>query len=126
VVRRFFSYLQTDFPPLGELSELRRDPHLLGWFRSLCEQDPPLANRTRRISLQLLRRLLHDFADQGYPVQHGLIRREDFPPQPKYLPRPLSPDQDQCLQQELRRTNDLLSHALLLTRAGVERISCRT
>ena len=46
-----------------------------------------------------------------------LIRRSDFPPLPKYLPRPLSPEDDALLQQELRRTGDLPAHALLLTRA---------
>ena len=42
--------------------------------------------------------------------------REDFPARPQYLPRPISPDDDQRLQQELRRTDNLLSKALLLTR----------
>jgi site-specific recombinase XerD len=120
VVRHFLSYLRTDFPHLCELSQLRRDPHLLGWFRQLCKHHPPLANRTRRHCLQLLRRLLYDFAVQGH-LPAGLILVHDFPPQPRYLPRPLSPDQDQKLQ-ELRRTNDLLSNALLLTRATGIRI----
>ena len=30
---RFLFYLQTDFPQVRQLSELRRDPHLLGWLR---------------------------------------------------------------------------------------------
>ena len=42
--------------------------------------------------------------------------REDFLARPQYLPRPISPDDDQRLQQELRRTDNLLSNALLLTR----------
>ncbi len=121
VARHFLSYLRTDFPHVCELSQLRRDPHLLGWFRHLCKHHPPLANRTLRHLLQLLRRLLHDFAAQGH-LPAGLILVEDFPPQPKYLPRPLSPDQDQRLQQEFRRTNDLLCNALLLTRATGIRI----
>jgi len=48
---RFLAYLQTDFPHLDSLSELRRDPHLLGWIRGLCQQDPPLSHSTRRIYL---------------------------------------------------------------------------
>src|SRR5260370_40071638 len=44
---RFLSYLQTDFPQLRQLSELRRDPHLLGWLRSLAREDPPLSKSTR-------------------------------------------------------------------------------
>src|SRR5215813_11973282 len=53
---------------------------------------------------------------RGHSIQPDLIRREDFPPQPHYLPRPLNADDDQRLQQELRRTDDLLANALLLTR----------
>jgi site-specific recombinase XerD len=121
VANRFLSWLRTHFPQLRELSELRRDPHLLGWLRCLCEQHPPLSNRTRRGFLHLLRRLLNDFAAQGH-LQPGLILLEDFPPPPKYLPRSLPLDQDQSLQQELRRTNDWLSNALLLTRATGIRI----
>jgi site-specific recombinase XerD len=61
-------------------------------------------------------------AASGYAIQPGLIRGEDFPPQPQYLPRPLSPEDDQLLQQELRRTGDLPALALLLTRATGIRI----
>jgi site-specific recombinase XerD len=122
VADRFLFYLQTDFPQLVDLSALRRNPHLTGWFRRLCEQDPPLCNRSRQQSLLRLRRLFDDLAADGYPVQPGLILREDFPPLPQHLPRALSPDQDHQLQQELRRTDDLLCNALLLTRATGIRI----
>ena len=40
---RFLSYLQKDFPQVFCLSQLRRDPHLLGWLRCLDEEDPPLS-----------------------------------------------------------------------------------
>jgi site-specific recombinase XerD len=122
VARHFLAYLQTDFPQLLHLSELRRDPHLFGWFRRLCEQDPPLSNVTRRRYLLDLRRLLVDLAFAGHPLQPNLILTEDFPPRPEYLPRALSPEDDRQLQQELSRTNDLLSNALLLTRATGIRI----
>src|SRR5207302_1523368 len=121
-VRRFLSFLQTDFPQLLQLSELRRDPHLFAWFRHLCQQVPPLSSRTRQQYLFALRRLFMELASLGHPVQPGLILREDFPPLPHYLPRALSPEDDQRLQQELRRTDDLLSNALLLTRATGIRI----
>jgi len=48
VARRFLRYLHHAFPQLRRLAQLRRDPHLLSWFRCLCEQDPPLCNHTRR------------------------------------------------------------------------------
>jgi site-specific recombinase XerD len=114
--RRFLGYLRAAFPQVQQTSDLRRDPHILGWFRSLCEQQPPLCNKTRADYLLTLRRLLHDLAANGHVMQPDLIRREDFPPPPTYLPRPLSPQDDQLLQKELRRTDDLSANALLLTR----------
>ncbi len=57
VTRRFLTYLRAAFPRVLRLNQLRRDPHLLGWFRSLCEQKPPLSNKTRINLLLCLRRL---------------------------------------------------------------------
>jgi len=120
--RRFFAYLRTAFPQVGRLSQLRRDPHLLSWFRRLSEQQPPLGNATRFNYLILVRRLLHDLTANSQSIQPDFIRREDFPPQPRYLPRPLSFQEDQLLQQELRRTDDLTANALLLIRGTGIRI----
>jgi site-specific recombinase XerD len=120
--RRFLAYLSTAFPQVQQLSELRRDPHLLGWFRWQCDQQPPLHPKTRHNYLLCLRRLFDDLIDHGYPLQPDLIRQPDFPLLPEYLPRPLSLSDDELLQQELRRTDDLLSNALLLTRATGMRI----
>lgn len=122
VARRFLGYLHAAFPHVRRLSQLRRDPHLLGWFRWLCEQDPPLCNKTRGDYLLGLRRLLDDLTANGHAIQPGLIRREDFPPRPQYLPRPLSPHDDQLLHDELRRTDNLPANALLLIRATGIRI----
>jgi site-specific recombinase XerD len=122
VFNRFLDYLGDAFPRVRRLSQIRRDPHMLGWFRWLCNQDPPLSNHTREEYLLCLRRLLDDLALQGHSLQSGLIIREDFPVRPEYLPRPLSPEDDQRLQDELRRTDNLYSNALLLTRATGIRI----
>lgn len=122
VARRFLCYLHSAFPKVLRLAQLRRDPHLLGWFRWMCEQDPPLCNKTRADYLLGLRRLLDDLTANGHAIQPELIRREDFPPQPQYLPRPIPPKDDQLLQEELRRTDDLPANALLLTRATGIRI----
>jgi site-specific recombinase XerD len=119
----FLAYLHIAFPQLQRLSQLRRDPHLLGWFRSLVEQAPPLCNASRQEYLVNLRRLFHDLTDNGHPLQPELIRSEDFPPQPRYLPRALSPEDDQRLQQQLRSIDNLHANALLLTRATGIRIS---
>ena len=120
--RCFLAYLRTAFPQVRRLSQLRRDPHLLGWFRSLCEHQPPLRSGTRINHLIQLRRLLEELAANGHSLQPDLIRREDFPPRPRHLPRPLSLQDDQLLQQELRRTDDLYANALLLIRATGIRI----
>jgi len=121
-VRRFLAYLRSAFPQVRGASQLCRDPHLLGWFRSLCEQQPPLAIKTRAAHLILLRRLLDDLAANHPSLQPALIRREDIPRQPRCLPRPLSAGDDSLLQQELRRIDDLKANALLLIRGTGVRI----
>lgn len=122
VARHFVGYLRATFPKVRRLSQLRRDPHMLGWFRWLCELSPPVGNHTPEQRLLCLRRLLDDLALQGHPLQPGLILREDFPARPEYLPRALSPEDDRRLQEELRRADNLYSHALLLTRVTGIRI----
>jgi site-specific recombinase XerD len=96
---------------------------MLGWFHSLCDRQPPL--RSRGQCLVVIRRLFDDLSANGHSVQPDLIRREDFPPQERYLPRPLSFADDRRLQRQLRRTNDLLSNAILLTRlTGIRSGEC--
>ena len=121
----FVFYLRSDFPQVRRLSQLRRDPHLLGWFRWLHEQRPTLCNQTRLHYLVNLRRLFDDLAANGHRIQRDMIRLADLPRVPKQLPRALGPDDDQRLQQELRRADDLYANALLLIRAtGIRRSEC--
>jgi len=120
--RRFLRYLRSTFPLVREPSDLRRDPHSLGWFTSLRAQQPPLSNRMCWLRLLLLRRLLQDLAAQGHPLPLDLIRTEDFPTVPRWLPRALSVEDDQKLRAYLCDQQDLLSHALLLTRLTGMRI----
>jgi site-specific recombinase XerD len=120
--RSFLAYLHARFPNLRKLSRLRRNPHLLGWFRFLCQHDPPLCNLVREARLVQLRRMLRDLADQGHVLQPDLIRRQDFPPRDHYLPRPLPLEDDQRLQQQLRLTDTLEANALRLMRATGIRI----
>lgn len=119
----FLAYLHTTFPRLHKLSQLRRDPHLLAWFRFLCQQYPSPGNRTRHLHLLTVRRLLRDLANQEHPINPDLIRRQDFPPSDHYLPKPLSLEEDQRLQQQLRLVDTLEVHALRLMRATGIRIS---
>lgn len=120
--RNFLAYLHARFPNLRKLSQLRRNPHLLGWFRFLCQQHPPLCNVVRERRLVQLRRMLRDLADQGHGLQPDLIRRQDFPPRDHYLPRPLPLEDDQRLQQQLRLTDTMETNALRLMRATGIRI----
>jgi site-specific recombinase XerD len=121
----FVYYLRSDFPRVRRLSQLRRDPHLLGWFRGLCDQRPPLCSLSRMHHLVRLRRLFNDLAANGHRIQPDLIRLADLPRVPKKLPRALSPDDDHRLQQELRQADDLYANALLLMRAtGIRRSEC--
>src|SRR5215471_13801861 len=113
VARYFVAYLRAEFPEICRVSQLRRDPHMLGFFRWLCELDPPIGNPTRRQRLLCLRRLLNYLSAQGHQLQPGLIIPEDLPTLPEYLPRPLPPEDDHRLQNELRRKDDLYSNALL-------------
>ena len=103
------------------MSQLRRDPHLLGWFRWLAGHQPSLSNSTHTTYLVGVHHLLDAFAANGQALP-DLIRPGDFPPKPHYLPRPLSLQEDQLLQQELRRTDDLYANALLLIRATGMRV----
>ena len=66
---------------------------------------------------------MRDLADQGHPVTSDLFAREDFPPSDHYLPKPLSLEQDQQLQQQLRLADTLEVNALRLMRATGIRIS---
>jgi hypothetical protein len=44
VVRHFLIYLETEYPNLRALDQLRRDPHILGWMARLHSQTPPFGD----------------------------------------------------------------------------------
>jgi integrase len=115
--RHFLSYLGTDHPELNRLQQLRREPHVLGWMSRLHSQVPPLATASYINRLIALRGIFNElaWAEQLSELAH-LIRREDIPRLPQRLPRPLTAEQDQLLQQEFLRRNDLGGNAFLLIR----------
>lgn len=120
-VRLFLAYLRQSFPEIRKPSELQRDPHMLGWLEHLWMQrvsftQQPLHARTRAAHLRCLRRLFDLMADHRFPPRPGLLWSQDIPRAEDPLPRPLTPEDDVRLKAELRRRNDLLSNALLLTR----------
>ena len=116
-VRLFLTYLGTQYPEVRSLEQLRRDPHILGWLAFLRSHTPPLATITRMYRVICLRRLLEELAwTQQLPELAHLLGRDDVPRKEQHLPRPMTPEQDQLVQQELLRRDDLLSNALLLMR----------
>ena len=116
-VKNFLHYLGDHHRRVDRLQQLRRDPHILGWLASLSSQEPPLVKASYMNHVVRLRRILEELAwTQQIPDLDHLMRREDAPRREELLPRPLTSVQDQLIQQELQRRNDLLSNALLLLR----------
>ena len=113
----FLGYLSTAYPAVTSLDLLRRDPHILGWMSCLRAQVPPLVTASYINLLLALRRI---FAELAWMEQHPelahLIHTQDIPRLPHRLPRPLTTEQDQLLQQEFLRRNDLGANAFLLIR----------
>ena len=126
-LRHFLRYLRTSYPQVHKPSQLRRDPHILGFLRTLHQQQPPLKNGSRGMYLIKLRRLLNDLAqDYSRPALRELIVRDDLPPAEVYLPKPLSLPDDHLLHRYLRSQNDIVANALLLLRTTGMRIGeCR-
>ena len=115
--RNFLRYLGAKYPSLDYLDQLRRDTHILGWMSYLRSQAPPLATASYINLLIALRCIFHELAwTQRLSELADLIRREDIPRVPRRLPRPLDTQQDQLLQNEFLRRNDLGGNAFLLIR----------
>jgi integrase len=115
--RNFLTYLDTSYPEVRSLDQLRRDPYVLGWMSRLRSQTPPLATASCINLLIHLRCIFEELAwTQQLPELAHLIRRQDVPRRPRRLPRPLTAQQDQLLQQEFLRRNDLGGNAFLLIR----------
>ena len=116
-VRKFLGYLGACHPEVNRLDQLRRDPHILGWMSRLRSQTPPLSTASCINQLIALRCVFNDlsWSNKRSKLAH-LIRREDIPRKPQRLPRPLTAEQDQLLQQEFLRRNDLGGNAFLLIR----------
>lgn len=116
-VRKFLTYLSAAHPEVRSLDQLHRDPHILGWMSSLRSQVPPLVTASCINLLIHLRYVFQELAwTQPLPELAQLIRREDVPRLPRRLPRPLTAQQDQLLEQEFLRRNDLGGNAFLLIR----------
>jgi site-specific recombinase XerD len=120
-IRLFMAYLRQHFPEIRRPDQLKRDPHILRWLEYLWTQQAsftklPLSSSSRSAHLLRLRKLFELMADHRFPPRPGLLWSQDIPRTEDPLPRPLTPEGDDQLKTELRRRNDLLSNALLLTR----------
>ena len=115
--RNFLRFLGLAYPPLDRLQQLHREPHILGWMSHLRSKVRPLSTASYINQLIALRSLFNELAwSQELAELVRLIRREDFPRPPQRLPRPLTVQQDQILQQEFRHRNDLGGNVFLLMR----------
>ena len=116
-VRKFLTYLGARHPEVNRLDQLRRESHTLGWMGCLRSQAPPLTTASYINHLIALRVVFNELAwsAQLAELTH-LIRREDIPRAPQRLPRPLTTEQDQLLQKEFLRRNDLGGNVFLLIR----------
>jgi integrase len=113
----FLRYLGEHHPDVRALDQLRRHPHILGWLTWLCAQQPPLVKSTRSLHVLSLRRVMEELAWLNeLPALVRLFHPDDVPQPAARFPRPLTPEQDRLIQQELLRRNDVASNALLLIR----------
>ena len=116
-MHNFLRYLASHHPQVNCLHQLRREPHILDWMSHLHSQMPSLTTESYINELIVLRSLCNELAWKEQLPEHAhLIRREDIPRAPYRLPRPLTAQQDELLQQEFLRRNDLGSNAFLLMR----------
>jgi hypothetical protein len=74
-LRGFIAFLKAHYPDVRTLSQLQRDPHILGWLLSLAQ----LRSCTRRHQIFDLRRCLRDLAEEGHDLRYDLIMRRDLP-----------------------------------------------
>ncbi len=117
VTRSFLRYLGADHHEIRSLQQLRREPHILSWLAHLRSRKPPIVLATHVNNVVRLRHILEELAwSEKMPDLAHLLRPDDSPRRERKVPRPLSAEHDQLLQQELLRRNDLASYVLLLLR----------
>jgi len=125
----FIRFICTRFPEVDSFTKLKRYPHIEGWLLELASAKPPCASATRGKRIYAVSRFFEDLWEWNWPdsPQSGLIYGSDFPPEPRYLPRPLPPDVDARLMEALKDEGSLISLGLVLARRTGLRIGelCR-
>src|SRR6185503_15043999 len=85
-IRSLLRFLQSRYPELESLSQLRRSPHIEDWLRALKSAVPPYTDGTRYLFIYHVRRFL-ETRDPGES-----LHRHRTPPDPRALPRAPGPD----------------------------------
>ena len=107
---RFVRYMHGNYPELRTLTQLQRNPHILGWLRGLSEKSPPFTIGTRLQIITGARRLLKTLADDGHPIAQNLILPQDTRRQDP--PKPVCPEVDSLLAHLLKQQLQTLSATL--------------
>lgn len=117
VLGRLIRYLEVAHPELKSFAHLKRCPHIEGWLGALSARGA-LKTSTRRNYIILARHFLDDIARWGWPEapRRRLLSSEDLPPPDRYLPRPLTPEDDEAIRAYLHGQDDLFANALLVLR----------
>src|SRR6185369_8150714 len=81
-IRSLLRFLQSRYPELESLSQLRRSPHIEEWLRALKSAVPPYTDGTRYLFIYHVRRFLETVHQWGSPqsLPPDLILQGDFPP----------------------------------------------
>ena len=115
-IKEFFYFLESRYPEISRLSDLKRSPHIEGWLSYLAEKGLTKTTRCMRIGdVQRFLEYMYEWDWKDVP-QPGLITSKDIPKPDKCLPKPLSPDDDRKLQEILRNDHRFLSQAVFLLR----------
>lgn len=125
--KRFLRYMNSCHAGIRYPSQLRRDPHILGfleylWTWKAQTRSGRLSKLTRAHQVIQLRKLLDLLADHSHPPPPGLVLSEDIPRPEDTLARPLRPEDDARLQLQLRSSSEMMPNALLLQRLTGMRI----
>jgi hypothetical protein len=100
----FGRFLASCDPPVTDLADLQRHPHIEAWLAALAQarhpDGSPMSVGHRRGQILSVRQFLADITEWGWPTTptRTLIFARDVPRTPHALPRYLPPDADQRLQ----------------------------
>ncbi len=114
--KTFVSFLMLNYPEVTKFSDIKRSPHIEKWLSYLANSGNKKG--TRYLNICCVRRFLNDMYEWGWDdaPQPGLFTYKDFPIQDKYLPKPLTPEDDKKLSETLKSKNILSAQAILLLR----------